>query len=312
MTLKKDKIGKVPFTVQSQPEGNVDYTDSSEEELLKIYSGRRPEKRVKEILSGNPSWPLLYHLSPARENLLNWYDFPHSANLLEVGAGCGALTGVFCKSLRAVTALELTEKRAQVIAHRYSNLENLEVVVGNVADYRPRQKYDFVTCVGVLEYAGLYIKGTEPGLSLLKILKNFLKPRGVLILAIENRLGLKYWAGCPEDHTGGGFDSIQGYPKKPGIKTFGRIELRNFLNKAGFNNQDWYFPIPDYKLPLEVYSEKFLPGQKKSLPFTRYSSRSYGVPRRYFFSESLAMDSIIKNNLFTDFSNSFLVFSTRQ
>lgn len=312
MILKEDKIGKVPFIVQNQLEKNVDYKDSAEEELLEIYSSKGPGKKVKEILSDNPSWPLLYHLSPARENLLNWYEFPHKATLLEVGAGCGALTGLFCNSLKAVTALELTEKRARVIARRYSNLENLEVVVGNVEDFRPRQKYDFVTCVGVLEYAGLYIKGKEPSLVLLKILKNFLKPGGVLILAIENKLGLKYWAGFPEDHTGGGFDSIHGYPKKTGIKTFGRIELRNLLNKAGFNKQDWYFPIPDYKLPLEVYSEKFLPGQKKSLSFTLHHSPIHGVPRRYLFSESLVMGSIIKNNLFPDFSNSFLVFSTRQ
>src|SRR4030042_1120692 len=130
--------------------GSKEYLDSSEEELLKIYSSNDPEEKVKKILSSSPSWALLYHLSTARENLLIWYNFPKDATLLEVGAGCGALTGLFCRSLKKVTALELTEKRSEIISRRYRREKNLEVVAGNIMNLDSKVKYDFVTSIGVL------------------------------------------------------------------------------------------------------------------------------------------------------------------
>ncbi|OGY21696.1 MAG: hypothetical protein A2126_01700 [Candidatus Woykebacteria bacterium GWB1_45_5] len=284
-----------------------EYLDSSEEELLKIYSSKDPEEKVKKILSDNPPWPLLYHLSPARENLLNWYTFPPEASLLEVGAGCGALTGLFCRRLKKVTALELTKKRAKIIALRYKEANNLEVIAGNIENFKIGEKFDFVTSIGVLEYAGLYLKGEDPQKEFLLKLKTLLKPGGTLILAIENRLGLKYWSGCLEDHTSLGFESIHGYPTATGIKTFSRLELKNLLREAGFSKQEFYYPVPDYKLPVEIYSSRFLPGEKKLFALGLFPSPVRGSQREFLFSEHLAMYSLAKNELFEDFSNSFLV-----
>ena len=286
-----------------------EYLDSSEEELLKIYSSKSPEVKAKKILASNPPWPLLYHLSPARENLLNWYTFPPEASLLEVGAGCGALTGLFCEALKKVTALELTKERANIIALRYKEANNLEVIAGNVENFRPREKFDFVTSVGVLEYAGLYLKGNAPHKEFLLKLRTLLKPGGTFILAIENRLGLKYWSGCVEDHTGVGFDSIHGYPSETGIRTFSRSELKNLLKQAGFAKQESYYPVPDYKLPVEIYSSRFLPGEKKLFALGLFPSPARGGQREFLFSEHLAMYSLAKNKLFEDFSNSLLVFA---
>lgn len=37
---------------------------------------------------------------------------------------------------------------------------------------------------------------------MLNMLKPFLKENGKVLLAIENKFGLKYWCGAAEDHTG--------------------------------------------------------------------------------------------------------------
>ena len=37
---------------------------------------------------------------------------------------------------------------------------------------------------------------------MLQRVRSLLKPEGKLIVAIENQLGLKYFAGAPEDHLG--------------------------------------------------------------------------------------------------------------
>ena len=52
---------------------------------------------------------------------------------------------------------------------------------------------------------------------------------GTLVLAIENKLGVKYLVGSPEDHTNRVFDSIEGYPRGGQARTFSRRELEQML-----------------------------------------------------------------------------------
>ena len=49
------------------------YSDGSvEDELLEAVQDM---SKIPEILQNGDSWPFLYHLSPIRENLLDWYSF---------------------------------------------------------------------------------------------------------------------------------------------------------------------------------------------------------------------------------------------
>ena len=60
---------------------------------------------IRSILKDNHRLDLLYALSSQRELLLEWYDFEPEAEVLQVGADYGALTGLFRSSVRAVTVL---------------------------------------------------------------------------------------------------------------------------------------------------------------------------------------------------------------
>lgn len=67
------------------------------------------------------------------------------------------------------------------------------------------ERFDVVTLIGVLEYARKYFSvepGNDPVKATLEKARRMLKPGGVFLLAIENQLGLKYFAGRPEDHNG--------------------------------------------------------------------------------------------------------------
>ncbi len=297
--------------VNEKADRQKDYQDSSEEELLELFSSPGTDEKINSLLQTDLSWPLRYHLSPQRQNLLNWYPFPKESSLLEVGAGCGALTGLFCERLKSVTALELTEKRSKVIKQRFVHKENLTVLSGNIENLSVRKKFDYVVCVGVLEYAGVYISGEAPQLKFLKNLGNYLRPTGKLILAIENRLGLKYWSGCREDHTGVGFDSITGYLGDSKIKTYGKLELNNLLKQAKYKVLDWYYPLPDYKLPIEIFSDHFLPVRDKAFSSGVFPTKDLSMSREYFFPEDVVGGSLAKNGLFGDFANSFLVFAQK-
>jgi len=257
-----------------------------------------------DILSKSSDWAIIYHLSPIRQNLLNWYDFDNSANLLEIGGGCGALTGLFVNKLQKVTAIELSKRRAEIIYHRYKEYNNLEIIVGNLNDISIEEKFDYITLIGVLEYAGKFIESNNPFKTFLEKVKLYLKPNGKLLIAIENKFGLKYLAGAREEHTGRFFDSIEDYPNDKSIQTFGRKELEDLLYSVGFAKFYFYYPIPDYKLPRVIFSDDYLPDIDDVFDT---NSPNFDQNRIALFDERKAFKNIIKNNNFPFFANSFLI-----
>lgn len=281
--------------------GTDAYSDGEiEDRLLEIArSGKNPEEQLTE----ERDWALLYHLSPMRENLLEWYDFGEGKSLLEIGAGCGALTGLFCRKLERVVAVDLSKKRSLINAERNRQRENLEIIVGNFEDIRTEEKFDYVTLIGVLEYSIYYISSPDPFRDMLKKAKSYLKPGGKLIVAIENKYGIKYWAGATEDHTGKPFDGITGYAGVDRVRTFSRKGLEELLKGAGFSDLRFYYPLPDYKLPTEICSEKRLP---KRYPVSG-NAPNYDRDRLDLFSEEKAMNELIRDGMFEQYANSFLV-----
>lgn len=280
------------------------YNDGDvEEEILSICESGRD---IQELLRNENRWPLLYHLSDIRHNLLDWYDFEPEGSLLEIGAGCGAVTGLFCDRLKRVVGIDLSKRRSTINVTRNGGRGNLEIFVGNFEDIRLEEKFDYVTLIGVLEYSGYYIsQGENPYQEMLKRAKAYLKPGGRLILAIENKFGLKYFGGAGEDHTGGFFDGIEDYRKVKGVRTFSKPELAGLLLQAGFEESRFYYPMPDYKLPEAVYSDDFLP--KPGM--LSHVSDAYDRPRYRLFDESAAYDAIIRDGQFPYFANSFLIIS---
>lgn len=257
-----------------------------------------------DILHNTDNWAILYHLSPVRKNLLDWYDFNKDATLLEVGGGCGALSGMFAKKLKKVTVIELSKRRAEIIYNRHKSYKNIEIIVGNLSDVEFEEKFDYVTLIGVLEYAGKFTEGNTPFKTFLENAKSYLNPNGKLLIAIENKFGIKYWAGAREDHTGRFFDSIENYPNDKGIQTFGKVELEELIRSVGFCETRFYYPMPDYKFPKIIYSDEYLP--KIDDLFDIYSP-NYDQDRVVLFNEREALKNIIKNKQFPFFANSFLV-----
>ncbi|MCR4843271.1 MAG: class I SAM-dependent methyltransferase [Eubacterium sp.] len=285
--------------------GDDAYSDGDiEDEILSIVQS---EEDLEEHLTHDNRWAVLYHLSTIRHNLLEWYDFDPEASLLEIGSGCGAMSGLFARKCRQVTGVELSKRRSLINANRNRDCDNLEIRVGNFRDMEFTEQYDYVTLIGVLEYSPGYVGGDAPFGTMLKKAHSLLKPGGVLITAIENKFGLKYWAGASEDHTGRAFDGIEGYPGVDFVRTFSRSELEKLMVDAGFEHNEFYYPYPDYKMPREVYSQDYLPAPGSiTTPAPAYDRERYQV-----FDEVRVMNELLREGMFPFFSNSFLVFSKK-
>lgn len=282
------------------------YCDGAvEDEILDIV---RSDRNLLDVLGNSTDWPILYHLSDMRENLLEWYDFKEGAHTLEIGSGCGAITGILCQKSEKVTCIELSLKRSEINAAKNKKWNNFEILVGNFEDIEITEKYDYITLIGVLEYAASYIHSKKPFVAMLQKVKSYLKEDGVLIIAIENKNGLKYWAGAKEDHTAGYFDGIQNYIDVDMVKTFSKPEITKLLQNSGFEKQQFYYPVPDYKLPRAVYSEDYLPHTGD----IRYHGAAYDRDRLRLFDEDIACDGICEDGQFEYFANSFLIFASAQ
>jgi SAM-dependent methyltransferase len=306
MVLRSNEMIKINLDYYK---GEDLYSDGDiENEILEIYKDKQD---ITDVLGKDNRWPILYHLSPLRKNLLDWYPFEKDGDLLEVGAGCGALTELFCAKVRKVVASELSKRRAEIISHRCYYFPNLEIFVGNIMDLNFPNGFDYLTLIGVLEYAGLFMDTKQPYLDFLVGVRKNLKPEGILIVAIENKFGLKYWAGFREDHTGRLFDSLEGYPHGSKIVTFSKEELTNLLQEAGFTKLEYYYPIPDYKIPELIFSDDYLPKMGDFAELARGQGDgempNYDHDRIKLFNENLVFDNIIRSNQYCFFANSFLV-----
>ena len=258
-------------------------------------------------------WPSLYHLSGSRANILRPFAGSLTGgDILEIGAGCGAITRYLGECGGNVLALEGSPRRAAIARSRTSDLENVTVLSEKFDLFQYDQKFDVITLIGVLEYANLFTSAENPALAMLKQARSLLKPEGKLIIAIENQLGLKYFAGAPEDHLGQLMYGIEGLYRTDQPQTYGRVTLTHLFQDAGFATYEFLAPFPDYKLPVSVLTERGINHPKFDAAALAWQSvgRDPQLPSNFVFSLEMAWPEIFKNGLAMDMANSFLIVAT--
>jgi lipopolysaccharide biosynthesis protein/GT2 family glycosyltransferase/SAM-dependent methyltransferase len=265
-----------------------------------------------ELAASITDWPTEYHLSRARHCLLRPLAIPPGNKVLELGCGCGAITRYLGEIGADVVAVDGSLARARVAAERCRDLPNVRVFVDDLLCFETDERFDCVLLIGVLEYAAVFSTQENPFAHYLQSVTRFLAPGGRVVVAIENKLGLKYFNGCAEDHVGAPFFGIQDLYGTQTARTFGRVDLKAQLSAAGLPNTSFYYPFPDYKLPSVVLSAEALsdPAFSAIDLLARSHARDYtGSPFRSF-DDALAFSVLHDNRLLADLSNSFLVVAT--
>ena len=258
-------------------------------------------------------WPSQYHLTSARANIMRPFaDILKSAHVLEIGAGCGAISRYLGECGAQVLALEGSPRRASIARSRTRDLDNITVLAEKFDQFTCDHQFDVITLIGVLEYANLFTPGDNPALIMLRRVRQLLKPEGKLIIAIENQLGLKYFAGAPEDHFGKPMVGIEGRYGKDQAQTFGRPVLAKLLQQAGFQASNFLAAFPDYKLPSSIVTEAgFVHPHFDASAFASQSvRRDPQLPEVCNFSLELAWPVVFANDLGLETSNSFLIIAS--
>lgn len=271
------------------------YCDGSvEDELLEYYKGEKKLDLFRE--------DTFYITSPIRENIINWYPFKKDSVALEIGGGMGPITGAICDKCKKVVSVENSKKRATILYERHKMRDNLEVYAANIKDLSLKKQFDYVILIGVFEYSKIFFDTENPFEDFLNYLKELIKPDGKILIAIENRYGIKYFAGVTEDHYSKPFLGLKGYENLK-IQTLGMGEWKELLKKCSLSNYKFYYPYPDYKMPSAIFSENYLP---KHTETSKLQVFNY-APENYLYDYRSVLNGIIDNKMFDFFSNSYFI-----
>jgi ubiquinone/menaquinone biosynthesis C-methylase UbiE len=117
------------------------------------------------------------------------------ATALDIGSGYGAITHALARAAKEVYSVEAIPERVEFTSIRLQQvgLTNVRLIQGSATELPLRENvFDFVVVNGVLEWVGEWDLGAPPKevqLRFLRKVHRMLKPGGVLLLGIENRIG---------------------------------------------------------------------------------------------------------------------------
>lgn len=304
-----------PLTGIGILEETLDYADSSEDRVQGVLRAAcKLGSSSDELAAAIIDWPTRYHFSRMRRHLLAPLNFGGGDEILDLGCGTGPITRALGESGARVLGLEGSLDRARAAAIRCEELPCVEIMCGDLHHYEPDREFDVICCVGVLEYAASSVGGSHGAHALLQRLESMLAPDGVLLLAIENQLGLKYLLGYREDHVGLPWVGLEGYPVGFKAQTWSRRALGGLLKEAGFAHQRWFFPFPDYKLPAVILSQGCyeVEGAAEVVDqLVRLPVEDFAYPRTLITDDRAVHRSFLQAGLGPDVANSFLVLAGR-
>lgn len=270
-------------------------------EYINKYSEEIYEKDLPEIISAEE----MYYLTTVSQNLLNWYPFSKEDSVLEIGGDLGQLTGLFSKKCKDVTTIEPQWECAEAIRKRYKDRENIDLIAGKLEDISLNKKYDIITVIGNINRIEEIIGKQLDLENTIRYLEKYLNENGKMLIAVDNKFGLRYWAGNPENMLNKKFISLIGYHSEPiSYETFTKKSLEEILQKMEYNF-NFYYPLPDYKMPNVIFTDEGLPKYNSIDKYNPYTTQNSDL----IINEIDVFREILTTNpeMFTFFTNSFLI-----
>ena len=171
----------------------------------------------------------------------------------------------------------LPVKKGEALLCVSENLDNLEGM------------WDYIAVSDAFARVPALFEGNAPYQKFFEEIKRHLKPNGHVILAVDNRYGLTYFAGSKERLTGKYFEGLEGYGHSEGIGTFSREAVLAMTKEAGFTSAKTYYPYPNYRYMTALYTDAHLP----SVGELSKNLCNYEEERAVLFDETAVFDELI-------------------
>lgn len=184
----------------------------------------------------------------------------------------------------------LPAKEAENMLILSENMDNLEGM------------WDYIVVSDAFARVPAKFGGKTPYQHFFEELKKHLNSGGHIILAVDNRYGLQYFAGCKERLTGQYFEGLEGYTNSEGAQTFSKDAVLEMAKESGFAAVKTYYPYPNYRYMTALYTDEHLPSPGE----LSTNLCNFEEERVVLFNEAKVFDGLIKEGRFQEFSNSYL------
>lgn len=288
---------------------NIELTEF-ESDLLNI-SQKYGIDQFNKIIAEKKQFNYTRVLSHIRGNCVEWIPFKKTDKVLEIGAEYGSITRTLAKKAGHIISFDTLWNKCVINSNINKDYDNITFVAGSfkqLKQYLNNEKFDYITLIGCFDFAAQFIDDVDCHKILLNELSHLLKKDGKLIISIENKYGLKYWSGSVERRSGLPFEGITGYKNISGVSTFSKNNLINLLKKCNYSHTKFYYPYPDYEFAMSIFSDNYLPNVNS------FSNGKYNweANRTELFEEFRAFEELSRDGYFSEFSNSFLVFASKE
>lgn len=221
------------------------------------------------------------------KGLIKWYDFKKE-----------------CKALYVTANTEFDSVMAQALSECVTETEycTTEDLFQKIVE----EKYDYVLITSAVEEIGSKIKAVE----IFKKIYSLLNENGTLLISIDNRLGIRYFCGDRDIHTGRNFDGIENYIHANVSdhdtaygRSYSKAEITEIIEKAGFERHRFYSVFPLLQRPQALFAEDYIPEEKLDVRIFP----QYNYPDSVFLEEEHLYDTLAENNLLHIMANGYLI-----
>ena len=210
--------------------------------------GRRSSKSCRVRRSARIS------LIRTRADFQHLWNMPPASAILDIGAGWGAIASALGGEFKRVVAVEGVLERAKFIQTRVGQL-GLENVTPICASFTRlplgHGQFDAIVLNGVVEWVPLATLSGDPRqiqLDFLRRVRQLLKPRGLVCVGIENRVGWALLRGAP-DHSGLPYTSMM--PRRLAA-IWCRRRSDAYRSDANVGYRTYTYSLPGYR---KLFSE---------------------------------------------------------
>lgn len=250
----------------------IGFRDTAADDLLSLVSKIESGRAWREVVDARyqSTKPWLHSIITSESRIAFFGEVLPSGTgvVLDIGSGWGQIARPLARH-RPVVALEPVAERLAFImaaAKQDGVAKQMTFVEADYFDLQFHTRFAAICAIGVFEWSGSFQDHADPQTrqqAFLRKARSELADDGTLIIGIENRLGLKYLLGCPDDHIG--VPSIACLPAELARQrwkqtsgqelqcfTYSLIELQQLLHAAGFSRVEFFATFPDYKLPTKI------------------------------------------------------------
>lgn len=242
------------------------------------------------------------YVSPLRKILFEWYPFKQDCNILEIGGNVGELTGFFCEAGRSVFSIEPNDARREILQQRCEKYGNLRAENIQFKEIPKLGVFDYIIIHNCFGYLKKYFSTSDTYVDFFKMLYSSLNAGGRILIATNNRIGLKYLSGAVEEYTGKMYSGINNFDGYNQVRTFTKMELTAILERAGIEQYKFYYPFPSCVFPTEIHTSE-------SLKYFSYDGEDFATDYEapVLFDTRKLSQTLQTENVIETFADSFLV-----